>query len=656
MSESPASAIHHMTVLTIDFTLVLCRLDDIEKKFAGTDKATSACITTPPRQGTTANRGSMSSRGHSSWPGRGAQSTRGRGAFQNRQEQAPPATPPPSPRLASQNDRLPTRGQIFFRGRGRGRGSACWVCQRQRCYSWNHQPLENREPPTPPPQDDRTPLRRTTSPRSRCYVCGTYGCHSDFHRGDARDIYVPPPFQPSQIQLPITELSLGRRTGSGPLRPKGKSQSTQTWKPTNNQVAQTLITGSSDIAPTAESKLSSFVELLTESTSDEQVVVVSLFPARTIESNASIVNATIRNVSCRMLMDTGGLVSVLPLSLCQKLKPPLNLPVPTREVATYGNNTVKFHGPVPLHVQLCGLTILHPFYIVDDSKAGLAPAIGGYDLMKSGRMILDIDNQLLWSRLTHSLTEQPSPNPTTSIPNTNVRSVVCFAELPPREVPSEPDAVDPDLASVAPVRSSVLCRQVKTVLPPVGLRVPVFRPALSPSAPVFCPRADRLPPTGTTTKSPTAFRVPVVECDDILTKTHVGPSHMFSMESTDLTVPMHLQDLFDKSVAQGDLAPTHQCNLAALLRRHGDAFATGPMDLWYCSVLEHDIDTGNAEPIRQPPRRPPLSARQAEENILNEMLQTGVIEPSNSHWSSPVCIIRKKDGSYRYVDASAIAG
>jgi len=36
-------------------------------------------------------------------------------------------------------------------------------------------------------------------------------------------------------------------------------------------------------------------------------------------------------------------VSVLPLSLCQKLKPPVNLPVPTREVATctYGNNTVK---------------------------------------------------------------------------------------------------------------------------------------------------------------------------------------------------------------------------------------------------------------------------------------------------------------------------
>ena len=126
-----------------------------------------------------------------------------------------------------------------------------------------------------------------------------------------------------------------------------------------------------------------------------------------------------------------------------------------------------------------------------DSKAGLAPAIGGYELMKSGRMVLDIDNQLLWSRLTHSLTDHPSPNPTTSIPNI-VRSVVRFADPPSRDVDSpavqcEPDAVDPDPASIAPERSSVLSRQIKVVLLSIGHRVPVPRSVLSPSAPSSAP-------------------------------------------------------------------------------------------------------------------------------------------------------------------------
>ena len=53
-----------------------------------------------------------------------------------------------------------------------------------------------------------------------------------------------------RLFLRARALSLGRRSGSGPLTPRGKSQSTQTWKPINNQVAQTLITASTEIAPT----------------------------------------------------------------------------------------------------------------------------------------------------------------------------------------------------------------------------------------------------------------------------------------------------------------------------------------------------------------------------------------------------------------------
>ena len=81
---------------------------------------------------------------------------------------------------------------------------------------------------------------------------------------------------------------------------------------------------------------------------------------------------------------------------------------------------------------------------------------------------------------------------------------------------------------------------------------------------------------------------------------------------------------------------------------HSNAFAAGPLDLGFCAVLQHHIDTGNALPIKQPPHRPPFAARDAEDAILDEMLQTGVIEPSNSPWSSPVCVVKKKDDTYRF--------
>ena len=65
-------------------------------------------------------------------------------------------------------------------------------------------------------------------------------------------------------------------------------------------------------------------------------------------------------------------------------------------------------------------------------------------------------------------------------------------------------------------------------------------------------------------------------------------------------------------------------------------------------MVKHDIDTGDARPIKQSPRRPPLAAREAEDEILEEMLATGVIEPSTFSWASPVCLVKKKDGTFRF--------
>jgi len=106
--------------------------------------------------------------------------------------------------------------------------------------------------------------------------------------------------------------------------------------------------------------------------------------------------------------------------------------------------------------------------------------------------------------------------------------------------------------------------------------------------------------------------------------------------------------LFQQTLERSQLTLRDQQHLADVLFRNSDAFAKDSLDIGFCSLLEHDIDTGNAKPIKQSPRRPPLAARDPEDAIIDEMLQTGVIEPSNSPWSSPVCMVKKKDETYRF--------
>ncbi len=52
--------------------------------------------------------------------------------------------------------------------------------------------------------------------------------------------------------------------------------------------------------------------------------------------------------------------------------------------------------------------------------------------------------------------------------------------------------------------------------------------------------------------------------------------------------------------------------------------------------------------MKQPPRRMPFIVRQEVAKQLRSMQQNGVIQPSCSPWSSPVIMVRKKNGSHRF--------
>jgi hypothetical protein len=100
--------------------------------------------------------------------------------------------------------------------------------------------------------------------------------------------------------------------------------------------------------------------------------------------------------------------------------------------------------------------------------------------------------------------------------------------------------------------------------------------------------------------------------------------------------------------AKPNLSRRESQALEEIIADYQDVFETKSGDHGLTEKVYHRIDTGDARPIRQPPRRLPL-ANQAEFNdMLEDMKSKGVIEESDSPWSSPVVLVRKKDGSLRF--------
>ena len=96
-----------------------------------------------------------------------------------------------------------------------------------------------------------------------------------------------------------------------------------------------------------------------------------------------------------------------------------------------------------------------------------------------------------------------------------------------------------------------------------------------------------------------------------------------------------------------DLSSTQQQKLLELLATFSTLFLTPEEPLGKTSVVRHGIQT-TGPPIRQRLHRIPESLKPVVEHEVHKMLQQGVVRPSTIPWSSPVVMVRKKDGGLRF--------
>ena len=103
-----------------------------------------------------------------------------------------------------------------------------------------------------------------------------------------------------------------------------------------------------------------------------------------------------------------------------------------------------------------------------------------------------------------------------------------------------------------------------------------------------------------------------------------------------------------KYLPRETLSAVENGQLNDLLCKYKDIFAKSSLDLGLTSLVKHTFDTGGAQPIKQFPYH--VSQRQhakIDKHIAN-MLDQDIIEVSSSPWSSPVVLVKKKDGSTHF--------
>ena len=96
-----------------------------------------------------------------------------------------------------------------------------------------------------------------------------------------------------------------------------------------------------------------------------------------------------------------------------------------------------------------------------------------------------------------------------------------------------------------------------------------------------------------------------------------------------------------------------ESRLQEFLTRNHMVFSLENDERGETDLVTMSIDTGDSQPIRQPPRQQPprqmpFVVRQEVAKQLQDMQRNGVIQPSSSPWSSPVVMVRKQDRSHRF--------
>ena len=109
-------------------------------------------------------------------------------------------------------------------------------------------------------------------------------------------------------------------------------------------------------------------------------------------------------------------------------------------------------------------------------------------------------------------------------------------------------------------------------------------------------------------------------------------------------LPPHLEQM----VPTDRLTQAQQSEVRSLLSQYPDVFVGPDGSLGRTTIARHQINLLDNRPFKQGLRRAALAHQEVIDKEIQKMLDANVIEPCDSPWASPVVMVKKKDGSWRF--------
>lgn len=347
-------------------------------------------------------------------------------------------------------------------------------------------------------------------------------------------------------------------------------------------------------------------------------------------SPTNIIDVCVEGVPALALVDTGAAVSVIRADLCRSIRKVMT-PLSGLSLRTADSQPIEALAACTARVSIQGVLYTIEFIVLPTCSHDI---ILGWDFLSRHEALIDCARaEVEFSALPDEPTEENFVSSTAKL------VAAADTNIPPKSaviVPLRCTSFADATALFTP--SEIFLRRRCIPLPFAVLAICSGETTMTVTNPLSSPCSLR--------RGECLGRVEIVDSHLVIEVPDDAPDPQINALTPSETTQL-APDLFHASI-DDSLDPTQKAQLLRLLYRFRSSFDCEQHSLGRTSMVTHSIDTGSHAPLRQRPYRVSPSERHVIDQQVNDMLQRGIIRPSNSPWASPVVLVTKKDGSIRF--------